>query len=67
MFYYHLFPFRFSGNYYCAVGADKVYGRDILESHYRACLYAGIRVSGTNTETLPAQVNRNKVFNMFVS
>ena len=31
------------GPYYCAVGASNVYGRDIVEAHYRACLYAGIR------------------------
>merc|ERR1711934_1013115 len=43
------------GPYYCAVGASNVYGRDIVEAHYRACLYAGIRVSGTNAEVMPAQ------------
>ena len=43
------------GPYYCGVGADKVYGRDIVEAHYRACLYAGIRVSGENAEVMPAQ------------
>lgn len=43
------------GPYYCGVGADKVYGRDILESHYRACLYAGVKIAGTNTEVMPAQ------------
>ncbi len=31
------------GPYYCGVGAGKVYGRDIVEAHYKACLYAGIR------------------------
>ena len=31
------------GPYYCGVGAGKVYGRDVVEAHYRACLYAGIR------------------------
>ncbi|XP_026477159.1 glutamine synthetase 2 cytoplasmic-like, partial [Ctenocephalides felis] len=43
------------GPYYCGVGADKVYARDIVEAHYRACLYAGIRISGTNAEVMPAQ------------
>ncbi|GIY08186.1 glutamine synthetase 2 cytoplasmic, partial [Caerostris darwini] len=43
------------GPYYCGVGADKVYGRDVVEAHYRACLYAGIPVSGTNAEVMPAQ------------
>ena len=40
------------GPYYCGVGAGKVFGRDIVEAHYRACLYAGIRVSGENAEVI---------------
>jgi len=44
-----------AGPYYCGVGADRVFGRDILEAHYRACLYAGIQISGTNAEVMPAQ------------
>jgi len=43
------------GPYYCGVGANKVFGRDIVESHYRAMLYAGIEVSGENAEVMPAQ------------
>jgi len=43
------------GPYYCGVGANKVYGRDVVEAHYRACLYAGINISGTNAEVMPAQ------------
>jgi len=43
------------GPYYCGVGAGRVFGRDIVEAHYRACLYAGIRVSGENAEVMPAQ------------
>ena len=37
------------------MGANKVYGRDIAEAHYRACLYAGVKIAGTNAETMPAQ------------
>ncbi|KAI6234665.1 Glutamine synthetase 2 cytoplasmic [Aphelenchoides fujianensis] len=40
------------GPYYCG---SKVYGRDIVEAHYRACLYAGVTVSGTNAEVMPGQ------------
>ena len=29
--------------YYCGVGADKAYRRDIVEVHYPACLQAGIK------------------------
>jgi len=43
------------GPYYCGVGADKVYGRAVLEAHYRACLYAGIKIAGTNAEVMPGQ------------
>ena len=46
-----------SGPYYCGVGADKAYGRDIVEAHYRACLYAGVDICGTNAEVMPAQVH----------
>ena len=43
------------GPYFCGVGADKVYGREVVEAHYRACLYAGVNLSGSN-----AQVNKPK-------
>lgn len=43
------------GPYYCGVGANRVYGRDIVEAHYRACLYAGVNISGCNAEVMPAQ------------
>jgi len=43
------------GPYYCGVGANRVYGRDIVEAHYRACLYAGVPIAGTNAEVMPAQ------------
>ncbi|KAJ3129884.1 glutamate--ammonia ligase [Nowakowskiella sp. JEL0407] len=43
------------GPYYCGVGASKVYGRDIVEAHWRACIYAGVNISGTNAEVMPAQ------------
>lgn len=44
------------GPYYCGAGADKAFGRDIVDSHYKACLYAGINVSGINAEVMPGQV-----------
>ncbi|KAF4954372.1 hypothetical protein FGADI_5312 [Fusarium gaditjirri] len=43
------------GEYYCGVGTGKVVQRDIVEAHYKACLYAGIKISGTNAEVMPAQ------------
>ncbi|KAK8949501.1 Glutamine synthetase cytosolic isozyme 1-1 [Platanthera zijinensis] len=43
------------GPYYCSVGADKSFGRDIVDSHYKACLYAGINITGINAEVMPSQ------------
>ncbi|XP_042150353.1 glutamine synthetase-like [Ixodes scapularis] len=43
------------GPYYCGVGPDRAFGREVVEAHYRACLFAGVRVAGTNAEVMPAQ------------
>ncbi|CAF1933503.1 unnamed protein product [Brassica napus] len=43
------------GPYYCGVGADKAIGRDIVDAHYKACIYAGIGISGVNGEVMPGQ------------
>lgn len=43
------------GPYYCGVGADRVFARDIVDAHYRSCLYAGISIFGTNAESMLAQ------------
>lgn len=43
------------GPYYCGVGTNKVFGREVVEAHYRACIYAGINIAGTNAEVMPAQ------------
>ncbi|RDX98556.1 hypothetical protein CR513_18497, partial [Mucuna pruriens] len=43
------------GPYYCGVGADKAFGRDIVDASYKACLYAGINISGVNGEVMPGQ------------
>uniref|UniRef100_A0A7E4W5C3 Glutamine synthetase n=1 Tax=Panagrellus redivivus TaxID=6233 RepID=A0A7E4W5C3_PANRE len=43
------------GPYYCGVGAGKVVGRDIVEAHYHACLYAGVKICGINAEVMPGQ------------
>ncbi|EJD01101.1 glutamine synthetase [Fomitiporia mediterranea MF3/22] len=43
------------GPYYCGAGAGKVFARDLVEAHYRACLYAGINISGINAEVMPSQ------------
>lgn len=43
------------GPYYCGVGTGRVFGREIVEAHYRACMFAGIKIGGTNAEVMPAQ------------
>ena len=43
------------GPYYCGVGADAVFGREIVEAHYRACLYSGIKIAGINAEVMAGQ------------
>jgi glutamine synthetase len=43
------------GPYYCGVGGSKLFGRDIVDAHYKACLYSGIKISGINAEVAPGQ------------
>ncbi|XGW01700.1 hypothetical protein V3C99_014095 [Haemonchus contortus] len=43
------------GPYYCGVGANKVFGREVVNAHYRACLHAGLRIFGINAEVTPGQ------------
>src|SRR5438445_7863194 len=43
------------GGYYCGVGADEVFGREVVEAHLENCLKAGLRISGINAEVMPGQ------------
>jgi len=43
------------GPYYCGAGASYAFGRAISDAHYKACLHAGIEISGTNAEVMPGQ------------
>ena len=43
------------GRYYCGVGFDEVHGRPLVEAHLKACLEAGLTISGINAEVMPAQ------------
>ena len=43
------------GPYYCAAGAGCAIGRDMIEAHLKACLFAGINISGVNAEVMPSQ------------
>lgn len=46
---------RPQGPYYCGVGKHNSHGRAVVEAHYRACLYAGLKISGCNAEVMPGQ------------
>jgi glutamine synthetase len=43
------------GKYYCGVGTGKIFGRDLVDTHYEYCLYAGLNISGINAEVAPGQ------------
>lgn len=43
------------GPYYCGVGSDRVYGRDMVDMHAKLCLQAGLIIYGINAEVMPAQ------------
>jgi glutamine synthetase len=49
------YPSRPQGPYYCSVGTENAYGRAVAEAHYKACMYAGIEISGINGEVMPGQ------------
>ncbi|KAJ6867401.1 hypothetical protein NC652_038574 [Populus alba x Populus x berolinensis] len=44
-----------SGQYHCGGGVDKAFGPDIVDAHFKACLLAGINISGINGEVMPGQ------------
>lgn len=43
------------GPFYCGIGADEVFGRDLVEEHTQACIDADIMLFGTNAEVMPGQ------------
>ena len=43
------------GPYYCGVGSDEIFGRDVVEAHSDACMAAGLAISGTNAEVMMGQ------------
>ena len=43
------------GPYYCSVGGNVAFGRAVADAHYKCCLYAGVKISGTNAEVMPGQ------------
>ncbi|GAB3745606.1 glutamine synthetase beta-grasp domain-containing protein [Spirosoma pomorum] len=49
------FPSRPQGPYYCSVGAQNAFGRNIVEEHLDVCLDAGLNVEGINAEVAAGQ------------
>jgi len=43
------------GPYYCGVGADEVFGRELAEAHAQICMDAGLMYYGLNAEVMPGQ------------
>ena len=43
------------GQFYCSVGAENAYGREVIETHLDMCLEAGINVEGINAEVAVGQ------------
>ncbi len=43
------------GPFYCGVGADEVFGRELIEAHAAVCLEAGVMLYGINAEVMPGQ------------
>ena len=43
------------GPFYCGIGADEVFGRDVADEHLDTCLQAGLKLCGINAEVMPGQ------------
>ena len=43
------------GPFFCGVGSDEVFGRELVERHTEACVKAGIMIYGINAEVMPGQ------------
>tara|TARA_Y100000310_G_scaffold333156_1_gene410117 strand:+ start:4722 stop:5711 length:990 start_codon:yes stop_codon:yes gene_type:complete len=43
------------GQYYCGIGADKAFGREIAEEHMLYCGGIGLSICGINAEVMPGQ------------
>lgn len=43
------------GPFYCGVGSDEVFGRELVEDHLTACIAADLPICGINSEVMPGQ------------
>lgn len=47
--------YKKQGEYYCGVGQNKVYYRQLAEEHLDLCLMADLNITGINAEVCPGQ------------
>ena len=50
----HGFP-GMQGPYYCGVGSEQIFGRELANHHRDACMSAGLLYYGMNAEVMPGQ------------
>lgn len=43
------------GPYYCSIGGDRNFGREISNTHLMYCLQSGVHICGTNSEVMASQ------------
>jgi len=43
------------GGYYCGVGAEEIFGREVVNKHLQACIDAGLNIAGINAEVMAGQ------------
>ena len=43
------------GPFYCGVGADEVFGRELVDRHAKMAIKAGLMIFGVNAEVMPGQ------------
>ena len=43
------------GPYYCGIGSDVAFGRELADAHAELCLSAGLMIYGINAEVMPGQ------------
>lgn len=43
------------GPFYCGIGSDEAFGRELIDAHAQACIDSGIMIYGINSEVMPGQ------------
>jgi len=43
------------GQYYCSVGTNNAFGREVVDEHLEMCLQTGLNICGINAEVAPGQ------------